>query len=121
MAAKNLSQGGFEPPASRFGVPQRDDLTTNRQGRDTVSRPWGQTCGAAPLAGNRRIGSQSDFIRDVQYSERIAPVVDDKKIATTCQSHLHKSGPVERHQLLVQMVMHTSHLSFHPPSSSLQP
>ena len=31
---KKLSQGGFEPPASRVGAPQRDDLTTNRQGRD---------------------------------------------------------------------------------------
>ena len=31
-----MSQGGFEPPASRFGIPQRDDLTTNRQGRDAI-------------------------------------------------------------------------------------
>lgn len=32
-----LSLSGFEPLASRFMVePQRDDLTTNRQGLDTM-------------------------------------------------------------------------------------
>ena len=32
--SKVLSQGGFEPPPSRnWEEPQRDDLTTNRQGR----------------------------------------------------------------------------------------
>ena len=35
-----MSQGGFEPPSSRIcGVPQRDDLTTNRQGPVAIAAP----------------------------------------------------------------------------------